>query len=109
MIKKVQQIVFTAATLVALSGLAYSENTGSSIYEQVDTGISADSNIDGSAGGATGSGTDTGTENPPGTGGDIERGDYPGGSPGGIMENYSSATNGDSSVPPSEGDEGANP
>ena len=106
--KKVRQIVFTAATLFALSGLAYSENS-SGIDEQVDTGTSSDSNKDSSAGGATGSDSDTGMENPPGTGGDIEGGDYPGGSPGGMMGNYSSATNGDSSVPPSGGDEGANP
>ena len=107
--KKVRQLVFTAATLVALSGLAYSENTDSSIDEQVGTSTSTDGNMDSSAGGATGSETDMGMENPPSTGGDVESGDYPGGSPGGVMGNYSSATNGDSSMPTSGGFGETNP
>lgn len=109
--KKVQQVVFTAATLVALSGLAYSANTGSSsTSDPAETSTSSDSGTSSPAeDSATGTSTDKDMESTPGTGGDIEKGDYPSGSPGGIMGRYSSAKKGGHRMYPAGEHEETNP
>lgn len=108
--KKVHQVVFTAATLVALSGLAYSANTGSSASAPVDTDTSSGSGTSSPAeDSSTGTGTEKGMESTLGTGGDIERGDYPSGSPGGIMGSYSSVRKGGHRMYPAGEHEETNP
>jgi hypothetical protein len=90
-----QQVVFTAAALIALSGLAYSESSSDSIDELIETGTSSGSDMSSPAENApAGTVKDMGLESAPGTGGNIERGDYPSGSPGGVMGSYSSAKKG---------------
>ena len=104
--KKVNKIVLTAAALVALSGLAYSENPrASSAADPVDSGATSGPSMDrpvesSPAGDASRTINDLDKENIPGTGGDLEKGNYPGGSPGGMMGKYSSATKGGGKMSP---------
>lgn len=94
--KKLNQLVFTAAVLVALSGLAYSEYPGSSSTKSPDeSGTTMGSPAESSpAGDATGIIQEMNKESTPGTGGDLEKNTYSGGSPGGMMGMYSSAKKG---------------
>ena len=107
--KRANKIVLTAAVLVALSGLAYSENIGtSSTSEPVDSvttyGTSMGSSVENSpAGDAARTVIDMDKEAVPGMGGDLERNNYPAGSPGGMMGRYSSAIKGGGMMAPDSG------
>lgn len=94
--KKTNQIVFAAAVLVAMSGMAYSEYPGTGSTKEHDESVTT---MGGQAESAPAGDApviikEMNKESTPGTGGDLEKGNYPGGSPGGMMGSYSSARKG---------------